>query len=154
MRPAVVAVALALAGCVSVEWRRETRFAPPRAAAIAALVPGETTVAEVLAALGAPFHVWEYKEDGVALAYGSSRQRDLGLTVSVPVFERTSARLDYDDVHERLRGVVLTFGPDWRLEQVREGYLRDLERAYGRRPAPVPDAPAGAPAEPGGGGAP
>lgn len=137
MRAALLAAALASSGCLSVEWRRETRFAPPRAAVVEALVPGETTVADVLAGLGAPFHVWEYKEQGVALAYGASRSRDLGVTISVPLFERGSARLDYDDTHERLNGFVLMFGPDWRLEQVREGYLRDLERVYGRRPAPI-----------------
>ena len=129
---------LALASCVSFGWSRDRRHAPPPAGAIGTLAPGQSTLAECLDTLGAPLYVWEYKGEGAALAWGWNDERQKGVSVSIPLYEQAYASLSYDDERARLRGVVLLFGRDLVLEQVRKGWLRDLESEFvRRRPAAV-----------------
>ena len=141
---ALTAIALAsiAASCVRVAWRRETRFTPPDPVEVASLRPGESTLAECLARLGAPLEVWEYKGDGTALAYASLHERRLGLNVSVPVARYASASFDYDDSRAGLDGVLLLFDARGSLESVERGSLRDLERARARRRPSAPGEPA------------
>jgi len=141
-RALAAACALLGAGCVSVTWRAEQRLSPPSAAVVEGFAPGTTTLGECLDRLGAPVAVWEYKGEGVALAYGSARARTLGFNASIPVTRGASASFDYDDVAANLRGYVLLFDAGWKLESVRAGYLREIGRALGRRrPAPTTDDP-------------
>jgi hypothetical protein len=137
VRAFVLLLPLLLAGCVSGSWMRDRGHQPIPDAAIESLAPG-STLAECLGALGAPLYVWEYKGDGAALAWGWIDGDRKGISLSVPVYEQASASFSYDDGSEDLRGFVLLFDDELLLEQVRKGWLRDLERAFGRRrPAAV-----------------
>ncbi|MBI5365013.1 MAG: hypothetical protein HZA53_17680 [Planctomycetes bacterium] len=131
-------LALGAASCVSFRFDRATVNLPPRAGVVAALVPGKSALDDALAALGAPVFVWEWKGDGMALAWGWSEDGARGVTLSVPIDQGTSAQASYDDLARHLRGVVLFFDADAQLVDAREGALNDfraeLER---RRPAPV-----------------
>lgn len=129
----VLFLPLALASCVSFGWSRDLRHAPPAAGTIEALEVGRSTLADCLQALGAPLYVWEYKGDGAALAWGWADEQHKGVSVSIPLYQQTSASLSYDSGHEKLRGVVLLFDRDLVLEQLRKGWLRDFERDFGRR---------------------
>lgn len=139
MRGLLFLLPFVLAGCLSVSWSRDRRHEPLRKSVIAALEPGRSTLAECLETLGAPLYVWEYKGDGAALAWGWNDERELGVKVSVPFSEQASVSLSYDDAREKLRGAVLLFDRDLVLEDVRRGWLRDLQRdLQRRRPAAVP----------------
>ena len=131
---------LLLSSCVSFTWYRTHRDEPSPKNAISALVPGKSTLAECLEALGAPLYLWEYKGDGAALAWGWNDLHWKGITLSIPVYEQTSMSASYDYGAERMKGAVLLFDHDLVLESVRKGWLRDLEREMGRRrPAVVED---------------
>jgi hypothetical protein len=139
VRGLLLLLPLALASCVSFSWSRDRRHEPLAKDAIQGLEPGRSTLAECLEALGAPLHVWEYKGDGAALAWGWNDEDRKGISLSIPVYEQASASLSYDDAREELRGAVLLFDRDLVLEQVRRGWLRDLEsELMRRRPAAVP----------------
>jgi hypothetical protein len=136
------------AGCLSVTWERESRYSPATSGAIAHLEPGKSGLGECLADLGAPLWVWEHVEAGrpaAALAYGWFDERDFGVRVSVPVTENYSASFDYDQIDERMRGLVLFFDEHWVLTSWRTGLLRDLSREARRPPAyparPCPSSP-------------
>ena len=58
-----------LCGCVSLNWSRGNVNEPIADAALASLRPGEADLTQCLSTLGAPNLVWEYKIDGLALAY-------------------------------------------------------------------------------------
>lgn len=136
MKIFVLIAAVTCSGCVSFGYRRATRESPPSKTALAGLHPGETSLADSLAQLGAPLYVWEYKGDGAALAWGWYRRGDLGFTISVPLARQLSARGSYESIDENLRGFVLLFDADLKLELMREGYLRDLQNDLRRkRPA-------------------
>ena len=121
-------------GCLSVTWRRDARFGEPPEGALASLRPGESDLGACLARLGAPLEVWEIP-DGVALAYGWERERNLGVTLSVPIDRGLSASLNVAAERARLRGVVLFFDADDRLSLLRTGRLAELLPP--RRPASV-----------------
>jgi len=71
VRPFLLALPLALApSCVTVDWSRESRSSPPPQDATDVLVEGRSTLHDALALLGAPLHVYEYKQLGAALVYG------------------------------------------------------------------------------------
>jgi hypothetical protein len=90
--------------------------------------------------LGAPLYVWEYRGDGVALAFGAKRGTNFGFGVSVPVTDYQSASFDYGEGDAQTRGWVLFFDAEWKLVAIREGRLRDLARGFRRQPpAPVDD---------------
>lgn len=144
MRVLLLLLVPLLPGCLSCGWRRATSFSPPPRDAIAALVPGRSTLADCLELLGAPLHVWEHKGEGAALAWGWAESSGWGLSLSVPVYRQASASLSWDDLDARMNGLVLVFDEDWKLDLVREGYLRDLRaQLVRRRPAPAPVAEAG-----------
>jgi hypothetical protein len=133
---ALIALLAALpftSACVTFKWEREMRDVAHANDAIDALHPGEATLSQCLEELGAPLYVWEYKRDGMALAWGWLDNDQKGFTVSVPVAEQLSASFRYDRIDARMRGVVLLFGEDLTLELAQRGYLRDLSLAYQRR---------------------
>jgi hypothetical protein len=134
---AALATALLATGCVRLRWSQENRFEPlAEAARAASFVPGRTDLSEVLEGLGAPLFVWEQTSERFAVAYGWFHGRSAGATLSVPVSDSLSASLSYDDLAERLYGLVLTFDADCRLELLREGYLRELApELFTRRPS-------------------
>jgi hypothetical protein len=131
--PLVLACALplVLASCITFHWDRERAFEPPPAAGLARLEPGRTTLQECLSGLGAPLLAWEHGE-GAALAWGWLDDKRRGISVALPLWRRTSAKLDYARLDARMRGVVLFFDPQWRLESWQSGYLRDLRRRIPR----------------------
>lgn len=140
MKRALAAALLAIvtAGCVSFRYDRSTVNVPPRKGAIEALLPGRTTLDEALAALGAPLHAWEYKGDGMALAWGWSKDVTRGVRVSAPVVRGQSVSASYADLATHLRGVVLLFDERLVLEQVKKGALNEIREGLDRRrPAPV-----------------
>lgn len=143
----VLAATLLASGCFRFSWRHQTRNAPAGSAALDELRPRETSLDQCLERLGAPLYVWEYKRNGVALAYGWLENDEKGFSVSVPIAQDFSASLSYDDADAQMRGVVLLFGPELTLELVRRGYLRDLSVEFDRsRPAASePAGPEGAP---------
>ncbi len=129
-----------LLGCVQVSWERESRFDPIELDALQQLEPGKSELGDCLRLFGAPLWVWEQpagKGTGAVLAYGWFHGRDLGLRFSVPVSDYYSASLDYEGIDQRMRGLVLFFGQDWKLSSWRTGLLRDLTREAGRPPAYV-----------------
>ena len=74
------------------------------------------------------------------LAYGWFHERALGLGVSVPVSEYGSVSFDYDQLDQRMRGVVLFFDQDWKLTDWRDGLLIDLTSTLRRRrPSALPE---------------
>jgi hypothetical protein len=135
-------LACAASACVQVSWSRESHDAPLPAAADAGFTRGETDLAECLELLGAPLWVWEHDPGGgaggAALAYGWFDERNLGFRASVEVYRGASASVDYDQIDQRMRGLVLFFDADWKLTAWREGLLRDLTREV-RRPPPPPE---------------
>ncbi len=133
MRALAILAPLFLSGCITFVWSRERRFEPLAMGALEGLEVGRTTLSECLLRLGAPLYVWEYKGDGAALAWGWSDEDEKRVAVSIPLQERFSASFSYDSEIAKLRGAVLLFDRDLKLEQVREGWLRDLERGIGRR---------------------
>lgn len=126
------------ASCATFSWERESRHAPVAAAAIARLQADRSGLADCLAEFGAPLWVWEHVERGraaAALAYGWFDEQDFGLRFSVPVSENFSASFDYDQVDQRMHGLVLFFDEDWTLTSWRTGLLHDLTQEARRPPA-------------------
>ena len=139
-RAFLAAAALSCASCVTFSFDRDLRYVPLSDAAIDGLQPQKASLARCLETLGAPLYVWEYKEDGVALAYGWHKEKNWNVTVSVPITHGYSASASYTDDAAKLRGVVLLFDRDLELEIVRRGFLKSLrEELQRRRPAPVDD---------------
>jgi hypothetical protein len=86
--------------------------------------------------------VWEHVEYGrpaAALAYGWFDVKDFGFSVSVPVADNYSASYNYDQVDQRMRGLVLFFDEQWTLVSWRTGLLQDLTQEARRPPAFVED---------------
>jgi hypothetical protein len=139
----VVLLVSCLGGCVSFAWRRELRFELPAPGAIENLQAGRTNLEQSLRTLGAPLWVWEHPAPGglgAALAYGWYENMDRGLRVSIPVSHGFSASLRYDRIDQRMPGLVLFFGPDWKLVSWRTGLLQDLTSGLQkRRPAYLED---------------
>jgi hypothetical protein len=132
---------LALAGClalssacVQVAWERHEFNSPLEEDVEQELVAGEVSLKECLAQLGAPLLVWELSDSSYALAYGWDRQREYGVSFSVPVADSgRSASINYDDIASKAYGVVLIFDSDDRLLRKRRGLLRDLAPEQARR---------------------
>lgn len=128
------------AGCVSVNWERESRFTPPDEQSLDGLQAGESGLGHCLDALGAPLWVWEYDGDGVALAYGWLEERRWNINVSAPVSDSLSASFDFTDAASNMEGLVLLFDEELILHELRRGLLVDLTTAARRaRPAPPAD---------------
>ena len=128
-RLTVAAAALGLAGCVQFNWRRESRYAPVDPSAFEELDEEGVDLTRCLALFGAPLWV---REDaggkGAMLAYGWLENRDLGLTVSVPLYRGYSGSIDLDKLDSRMKGLVLFFDESWNLRSWHVGLLRDLTR--------------------------
>ncbi len=127
-----LALVLVSAGCLSVAWTRETENGPPPQHALAELELERSDLDDALAVLGAPVAAWEWTDGGIALAWGWSREKNLGLSLSVPLYKSASASFNYDDVRAKLLGVVLFFDESDRLVQLREGLLGELRAASER----------------------
>ena len=112
--------------CLSVDWIRRMENQPIPDEVRDALPTGGIDLTEVLARLGAPTHVWEYRVHGLVLAWAATNNRTLGGRISVPVTENQSLSFSYDDIRSRQKGLVLWFDENWELVRWREGYLRDL----------------------------
>lgn len=141
-----LAVALSVAcsgGCVQVMLRRDTQLQPLPPAKLALLEPGVSTLQSALEQLGPPLLAWELPEQGVALAWGWSRNGGWGVMVSVPLADTGgSLSADYSREGLNLRGAVLFFDRNWQLTSVREGLLRELRNSSRPRPEFVEDEPA------------
>lgn len=143
LAPALLA-AVACASCISFRFDRTTVNFPPKDGAVASLVPGQATLDDALRALGAPVLVWEWHGDGMAIAWGWSRDDSRGVTLSVPLDHGQSAQASYDDLARHLQGVVVFFDADGRLVEAREGRLNELGYdGRRRRPALVEPEPGG-----------
>jgi hypothetical protein len=137
-RIAVLAAPWLLASCVTFSFERNLAHTPLDDAALDALQPGRASLEQCLERLGAPLYVWEYKGNGVALAYGWQKQKRWNVSVSVPLVRGYSASGSYTDDASKLRGAVLFFDDDLELELVRRGFLQTLRAELApRRPAPV-----------------
>jgi hypothetical protein len=137
MRNLALAVLPLLSGCVSFTYERHLTYEPVALEAIGELEIGTSDIGDVLEHLGAPLYVWEGVNDAVVFAYGSSNQREVGFTISVPLLEQANASFNYDDVSEKLKGYVLVFEPDLTLKIVRAGLLGELGKTFKRRPDTV-----------------
>jgi hypothetical protein len=123
--------------CVRFTWNRELRHEPVPVVAIGALEQGRSTLEQCLTTFGAPLWVWERVEAGrvrIVLAYGWFGGRDMGLRVSVPVSRGISPYFDYDQIDERMRGLLLFFDEDCTLTNFEVGPLRDLTLDLRRPP--------------------
>lgn len=142
----VLALALSTSSCLSLHWTRDTRsesIDPDWSA----LEPGAAHVDDALSLLGAPLYVYEHEHTGAVLVWGRRRADDKGFNVSVPVSDQGgSLDFDYSRRTAALRGVLMVFDADWRLQLAREGLLHDLTAGRGARPS-VPLLPDGTPAQ-------
>lgn len=130
---AASALAFACASCISLRWDRTTVNVPPKHGVVAELAPGKTSLDDALRVLGAPIYVWEYKGDGMALAWGWSKDVARGIRLSVPIDRGQSASASYADLAQHLRGVVLLFDEHLVLEQVKKGVLNEIREGLDRR---------------------
>jgi len=135
--------ALALGACVTGDYSQVSFNEPVDLQALRAMRPGEDDLSSVLAQLGAPVDVREYRVDpdrasGVALVYFWRRQYGWGLDISAPVYDDASVSFEMDFAGTDLPGCVLWFDQDLVLERWREGLVGDL-LGVRRRPAPVLD---------------
>jgi len=140
--PVALAIAPGLGGCVSVSWGRTHREEPLAPERMAALAPGQT-LADCLAALGAPQRVEEHPVAGgmgAVLVWGWLDERDLGFSVSVPVSDQNSVNFDYQTLDARTRGLVLFFDEGWILTDWRAGLLSEVALDLRRRPALLEEA--------------
>lgn len=138
MRILLLALLPLIGGCLNITWQRESRFAPPPEEAVARLQPDESSLGHCLNALGAPLWVWEYRGDGVGLAYGWLETESSGFNLSAPVTDYVAVSLDYDEVDSEMHGLVLLFDEDLNLTELRRGLLRDLTtKARRTRPGTV-----------------
>jgi hypothetical protein len=129
-------------GCLSFAWTHDHTFRPLRKDALVDLEEGTTTLTTCLDRLGAPLYVWEYKGDGAAIAWGFGDNDSKRIAWTIPL-QRARPTISFGTIDAKLRGAVLLFDRDLVLEEVKQGYLRDLAKELQRkRPAPVEaDAP-------------
>jgi hypothetical protein len=145
VRALCIAAALFSSSCVTFSFDRDLRETPLTENALDGLEPSKTSLEQCLARLGAPLYVWEYQGDGVAIAYGWQKEKQWNVTLSVPIVHGYSASASYTNEAAKLRGAVLLFDRDFKLEVVRRGFLKSLrEELRQRRPAPVDESENGA----------
>ena len=135
--------ALALGACVTGDYSQVSFNEPVDLQALRAMKPGEDDLASVLAQLGAPVDVREYRvgpdlTSGVALVWYWSQQYGWGLDISAPVGDDTSVSFEMDFAGNDLPGCVLWFDERLVLESWREGLVGELLQGR-RRPAPALD---------------
>ncbi len=134
MRLIAIALPLLVSSCVSFTYERHSTHEPVALEAIGELEIGTSDIGEAMRLLGAPLYVWEGVGGAVVLAYGSENRKEVGFQISLPLFDRTNASFNYDDVSSKLEGFVLVFDPELNLKIVRAGLLRELGREVRRRP--------------------
>jgi hypothetical protein len=140
--PALLAACAAAtaAGCVHVVYSRRSVEDPVLAGDLAALKPGADDLGACLGRLGAPWFVWEYHVDGVALGWVAEDTAGWSLRLSYSLERFVNAGLSVDLAGSDLHGVVLWFDGDLRLLKWQRGRMRDLTSGLRHRPAPVEDA--------------
>ena len=131
---------LAMASCVTGEYRQVNINEPVDRARLHALQPGKDDLESCLAALGAPVDVREYdvakdRHSGMALIWFWTEQVGWGAKAS-SVIKDTSVSFEFDWTGTDLPGCVLWFDRDLKLESYREGLVGDLLQRQ-RRPSPV-----------------
>jgi hypothetical protein len=131
---AAIGTLLLCSACLRVSWERKLHDLPLRPEEYQELQPGAATLGDVLSKLGAPLEVWELGQGRFALAYGWEQNRELGLSVSLPVTQRQSANFDYDEINLHTYGIVCFLSADLRLESLEEGRLHEMRAAQRRRP--------------------
>ena len=146
---ALIAAWLAtLPGCVSFVWSHEHTFRPTPKDGLADLETGTTTLTTCLDHLGAPLYVWEYKGDGAAVAWGFGDNDSKRISWTIPL-QRARPTIGLTTIDSKLGGAVLLFDKELVLEEVKQGYLRDLAKEVLRkRPAYIEENPAGAQPKP------
>ena len=137
VRPGVVLAAslvsaLTLSSCLSYSWSREEAMVPVADENLAALQTG-ASLEECLDVLGAPLYLWEYRETGVALAWGSSSTGNHGFSLSIPLSEKASGSVNFNNISQDIEGVVLVFNEELELRWIRRGYLSELAAESGRQ---------------------
>lgn len=132
-----------LAGCIQLRWTKRNIEDPVSPAAVESMWPGTDTLHSALVKLGAPHYVWEYRGEGMALAWVHQEEDDFGLRVSYSLSRGPSASFRFDDSQLDVPGVVLWFDDELVLEKVRQGNLRDLTEELSRRPASVEELESG-----------
>ena len=138
----IIATALLapLAGCFTVTWEHAVEHERVSHRAIKHLQPGTSDLGACLDALGAPLYVWEYRGDGLVVAYGWLQTLHWGAGAYAPMGNGVNASFNYDSIDGATQGYVLFFDEAWVLTAVKAGNLRDIAAAYQRRrPAPVED---------------
>lgn len=128
---------LLLPGCIQLRWTARNTDDVVSPVAMESMWPGTDTLQTALAKLGAPHYVWEYRGDGMALAWVHQEEEDLGLRVSYAVSRGPSASFRFDDSQLDVPGAVLWFDGKLVLEKVRQGNLRDLTEELSRRPTAI-----------------
>lgn len=124
-----------LTGCLQVRYVGRQVEEPQTAAGLAGLQPGRDDLGAVLAQLGAPHFVWEYRGDGIALGWVWQESAGWELRASYNVIRFGSASLNLEWEDSNLPGVVLWFDADLVLERWRRGVMRELASGLRRRPA-------------------
>lgn len=130
---------LLLQGCVHLYWNVDHVEEPIPDGVLAKLEPGTDDLGRCLQLLGAPHFVWEYRGDGMALAWVTLDSSAFGFSVSYTFEHFAATSLSYDSGFAELPGVVLWFGPDLKLESWRRGRMRDLTSGLQHRPAAPED---------------
>lgn len=129
---APVFLGLLCIGCVSGNYRRETRLSRPEGVRLTDLEPGVAELGECLERLGAPLHVWEVGT-GAALAWAWLEESGWGVGFSAPLADNLNASADFQDDTSAIPAWVLLFDENWVLESTQRGNLRALQGRFGRK---------------------
>lgn len=126
LRHTLLALAAAplAASCVDGDYNRSRVFQEPIVESVEALQVGTSDVGDVLESLGAPVYVVEIGL-GLALAWGWTDVTDWNIDISAPLGD-AQGNFRFSSTDTQTEGLVLFFGPDWRLTAVRRGYLGEL----------------------------
>jgi hypothetical protein len=128
---ALLALVLSTSSCLNFSYQRMVHLRAPEAQAVASLTPGRAQLQECLDQLGAPLIVKETSR-GTAMAWGWFEAQAWNLSVSAPLGDN-SGSISFESVDGRMRGLLLLFDRDWRLLELREGFLRNLGTDLERR---------------------
>jgi len=128
------------AGCVQVVYHRRNVEDPVLSGDLAALKPGSDDLGSCLSRLGAPYFVWEYRIDGMALGWVTEDTGGWSVQFSWSFERYFNAGMSVDLAGSDLPGVVLWFDGELRLLKWQRGRMRDLVSGLRHRPAPVEDA--------------
>ena len=133
MRLLPVALACLLGGCVSVSFDRVRGLEPVADEVLLDLREGKADLALCLRRLGAPSHVHELPDGGMALAWAWIDSLSWGIQISVAL-RGVNLSADYDAERRDFEGAVLFFDREQRLVKVERGLLRDFLRPPRRHP--------------------